>query len=297
MPVSEVYRDFPPGWGHLLVPTSSRRAALAGLSLYTASRRRGEWLQGLARLTAATVGPKALPGRRSWQCPVPTEAWEALVADWRRSLGPFDGMAVYRRRQASRDGLSLLLLRDGSSLAFVKLRWGSSADLRNEQKALKSVQAFGPRCFSAPTVLASGEQAGWWFLALSPIPGPHRRPRHAPLERVVDEATAALHDLERPEGIPMAWRPMHGDFTPWNLREAQRALYLIDWEDAGFGPPGADLALYHAAEAALGRGRPRLIPRPEAAAFWRRQLVGRASGGEEALRIRLLEALERMGGA
>jgi aminoglycoside phosphotransferase (APT) family kinase protein len=38
---------------------------------------------------------------------------------------------------------------------------------------------------------------------------------------------------------------MHGDYVPWNLREDDRGqLWLLDWEDAGWGPPGADLVRY-----------------------------------------------------
>ncbi len=29
------YKDFPPGWGHIKVPLSSRRAAIAALGLYS----------------------------------------------------------------------------------------------------------------------------------------------------------------------------------------------------------------------------------------------------------------------
>ena len=47
---------------------------------------------------------------------------------------------------------------------------------------------------------------------------------------------------------------MHGDFTPWNLRSSRtRALSLVDWEDAGWGPPDADEVLYRAVSAALTR--------------------------------------------
>ena len=45
---------------------------------------------------------------------------------------------------------------------------------------------------------------------------------------------------------------MHGDFTPWNLRQlADGTLSLSDWETASWAPPGADLALYRATAAAL----------------------------------------------
>ncbi len=33
----------------------------------------------------------------------------------------------------------------------------------------------------------------------------------------------------------------HGDFTRWNVRENHQSLFVIDWEEAGFRPPGHDL--------------------------------------------------------
>ena len=42
--------------------------------------------------------------------------------------------------------------------------------------------------------------------------------------------------LPRADGIPPHWRPIHGDYVPWNLREDDRGqLWLLDWEDAGGG--------------------------------------------------------------
>ena len=56
------------------------------------------------------------------------------------------------------------------------------------------------------------------------------------------------------------WRPMHGDLVPWNLREdRQGQLRLLDWEDAGWGPPLADLLRFIVAYASLGRSSPTRI--------------------------------------
>lgn len=38
--------------------------------------------------------------------------------------------------------------------------------------------------------------------------------------------------------------PVHGDLTPWNLRRTPRGLALFDWESAGWGEPGSDIAFY-----------------------------------------------------
>ena len=48
---------------------------------------------------------------------------------------------------------------------------------------------------------------------------------------------------------------MHGDFTPWNLRQRRDGtLILVDWEDAAWAPPGAD-EVYYAATAGVFGGR------------------------------------------
>ena len=63
-----------------------------------------------------------------------------------------------------------------------------------------------------------------------------------------------LAGLDRPENAPNDWEPFHGDFTPWNLRQIGNAApWLIDWEDAGWGPPGADRVFYIASAYAVGR--------------------------------------------
>lgn len=72
---------------------------------------------------------------------------------------------------------------------------------------------------------------------------------------------------------------MHGDFTPWNLRRlANGDLALLDWEGAGWGPPGADEVLYRAAATAVLGAPPVRVEAPEAIRFWRERLERRLSG-------------------
>ena len=55
-----------------------------------------------------------------------------------------------------------------------------------------------------------------------------------------------------PAGIPPHWRPIHGDYMPWNLREDPLpVLWLLDWEHARWGPPMADLVRYIVAHHSL----------------------------------------------
>jgi aminoglycoside phosphotransferase (APT) family kinase protein len=76
--------------------------------------------------------------------------------------------------------------------------------------------------------------------------------------RVAEDVSVALKEvLPRPHGIPAHWRPIHGDYVPWNLREDGRGqLWLLDWEDAAWGPPLADLVRYIVAYQSLGGTSP-----------------------------------------
>jgi thiamine kinase-like enzyme len=83
------------------------------------------------------------------------------------------------------------------------------------------------------------------------------------IRRVAADVPEALDGLlSRPNGIPGHWRPIHGDFVPWNLREDARGqLWLLDWEDSGWGPPLADLLRYVVAYHSLGWHTPTEIAR------------------------------------
>lgn len=82
------------------------------------------------------------------------------------------------------------------------------------------------------------------------------------------EVARALNRLDSPEAIPRHWKPMHGDLTPWNLRQSGHNLFLLDWEDWSWGPPEADLVLYRAAEAALQGIVPARRKHQEAVDYW-----------------------------
>jgi glycosyltransferase involved in cell wall biosynthesis/thiamine kinase-like enzyme len=86
--------------------------------------------------------------------------------------------------------------------------------------------------------------AGWSVREFEPLPQFHQPARWDP-QRIrqvtIDVSRALAGRLERPPDIPEHWLPMHGDLVPWNLREDDSdQLWLLDWEDAGWGPPLAD---------------------------------------------------------
>jgi hypothetical protein len=140
--------------------------------------------------------------------------------------------------------------------------------------------------FRVPACTDSFRIGDWSVRQYEPLPRFHRRTRWDPdrIRQVARDASLALAAmLTRPADIPPHWRPMHGDLVPWNLREDDGGnLWLMDWEDAGWGPPLADLLRFVVAHYSLGWSSPRRIasrvvstfptePREalhEAARFW-----------------------------
>lgn len=110
----------------------------------------------------------------------------------------------------------------------------------------------GATTFAVPEQLGTLAEDGWHIRYLRPIPMFHQRPRwDLPRIRAVAEEVAEYLDgqLHRPDDIPADWGPIHGDFVPWNLREdAHGRLWLLDWENAGWGPPLTDLLRYVVAQ-------------------------------------------------
>jgi glycosyltransferase involved in cell wall biosynthesis/thiamine kinase-like enzyme len=97
---------------------------------------------------------------------------------------------------------------------------------------------------------------GWSVRQYEPLPSLHGPAKWDPerIRRVAEDVSFALEGLfPKPARTPKHWRPIHGDFVPWNLREdSQGQLWLLDWEDAGWGPPLADLVRYVVAYHSLG---------------------------------------------
>lgn len=271
----------PPRRRNIQVPVPSRRAALAGLALYAPCRFRTLVAHHAGWALVGVLGPRVLPASRgTWQPPMDADRWEAVCAGWRRALGSFDAVAVYERPQASRSGVSALLLDDGHPKAFVKLRQ-EAARLELSERVLTALTAAPSSHFHAPAPLAGGTEGGWEWLALSPMPlFPHRPPRHPPLGAIVEDLQDRLAPVLDGRGVPSHWRPMHGDLTPWNLRRVGPwALWLLDWEEVGWGPPRSD-EVYYAATASVLLGS-RARPQPadaEAVRFWRQRVGSRPSG-------------------
>ena len=150
---------------------------------------------------------------------------------------------------------------------------------------MRRAHAYGPRSFAVPEPLARGAVAGTGYLAAAPLAARlHHPPAAPPLREIAAEASDALRPLPAPPATPASWTPMHGDFTPWNLRRVGRRTFLLDWEQATWAPPHADEVLYVAVQASLRGGRAAAVEpwRPEqgdAVRYWRDRLAAGEWGG------------------
>lgn len=247
------YLRFPPGMGHVLVPSGPPAAAALGMTLYTASRLRPLTAQRLLWLLARAGGIRAVPGRRErWRPPMGEDVLSELLSQWRDAVGaPVVGLAIYNRPQEHRPALSLMVCAGKRSL-LVRVR-PEARGLMLEQRVSEVAETFGANVFHVPRLRASGSAGGWSWVGYEVI---GQRP-HAPARSAGPELFAQVSKLvetavPRPDTCPVGWRGSHGDLTPWNLRRSGGRVWLIDWEDARFAPPGADEVYFALTRAALG---------------------------------------------
>ena len=280
---------YPPILGHVLLPSAPRSAALAGSDLYAPSRRRSYLSHRAGRVLIRAVGPRWLPPVLRDDLPLDAETWAALVQSLRARGWRVDEVALYTRTQASRVSFSVLVIDRGDPVTFVRI--GPPEALDNECLAVSLLDDVQPQAFEFPRLLGRGSLGSLGYAAFSTVlSGPHRPSMNPPVEAIVAGIQDGLQGLPPRSGTPSHWRPMHGDFTPWNLRETRdQGPALIDWETAGWGPPGADEMLYYAASNALGLPAVKPPPNHEAAAYW----IDRIEPSDDARDARLIRGLGR----
>ncbi len=298
---------FPPGRDGLRVPVRDRRSALSGLAMGSPSSRRAELAHTAAWWAVKLFGPRILPGpRRRWEPAIDLEVWDRILTGVEATIGSWEDMAVYERREGRR-GFLFAPLVDGRPLAVVRIGAVGDEGVAHEVAALDRLEQYCPVSFVTPRVLSVGEAKGWTYAVLTSLDlGRHRMLPECPRAEVTEELQAALVSLPRPEGTPEHWLPAHGDFAPWNLRTSRGLIpALLDWEVSGWAPPGADRVYYWVSAGAIGRvvDRGYVGDHPEAIEYWQSKLDGRREAQRQkgleppmltTTQATLLESLERM---
>lgn len=301
------FKRFPPRSGPVLVPITHRGAARTALALFGTSRPAALLAQRAVWTLAGVWGTRAIPGPTvTWEPREAAEDWQALLVEWSTRVGPFDHLAVHERRQTTRAGVGVLLLQGAYPVGFVKARVDDQGGLRREEEVLRALGS-GTAAVLVPAPLGSGVLGRWSWLATTALPtGLHRPASGLPpgtiLGLLQERLRPALQAFPSTPVPPPHWTPMHGDLAPWNLRQlAGGRLALLDWEDASWGPPGADEVYFTATSSALGRHGPSRAPRfPEAVDYWARVVRSRLAetspgGADRVLGRRMLATLEAWG--
>ncbi len=260
------YVRFPPRWHNVLVPVAPSAATTVGMSLYTASRTVPVLLQQGLWLGARLTGARLLPGHReTWTPPVPDEVWDQLVRQWRAVVGrPIDGIAIYERLQSQRAALTLMVCA-GAASALVRVR-PDPAEFAHELSVSRAAATTAPDGFRVPAAVGSGVVDGHHWVAFEALATRPHRPRYRVPDPTFDAISRLVESVvARPDGTPGHWRGAHGDLVPWNLRVARGATWLIDWEEAGWEPPGLDRLYLRATVASM---RPGPVRRLAVAPAW-----------------------------
>lgn len=246
------YTAFPPGTENLLLPLRDRTSARIGIESYPACKRRSSVVAAVARQLVTIAGAWAVPGRRLHWAP-PPDVQAELESFIRRSFPGGRVGPIILRRPAHRPGFTVGVV-DGSVIAGVcKIRPAADAGVSREIAALDLVARARPEEFRVPTVIDVAVSDGWTMLALSsPARGPHGVVHSSRVPAIAEDVSRCLAGLESGETHHPEWVPVHGDFTPWNLRSFGDGPVLFDWENSGYGPVGSDLAWYDINAEAIG---------------------------------------------
>src|SRR5262245_18521583 len=247
---------FPVGKPQLF--TESSRSLSEGVLVYGFGRRLPKWTQTALAWHVRVPGVRRLFSERKLQEP-PACGW----SNWhrieeevtRRNKGSALSWVHFRSQWGKERSNMLGLDGDGTPRVFVVV------DPQGRPNLIERIRS--TRSFRVISCVDSFSHENWSVRLYEPLPRLHRPARWdaARIRCVSEEVSLALnHVFPRADGIPSHWRPMHGDFVPWNLREDSLGqLWLLDWEDAGWGPPLADFVRYVVAYYSLGWRSPARI--------------------------------------
>jgi thymidylate kinase len=284
------YRVYPPLLGQVLLPETSRADALAGAALYSPARSRGLIGQRLGRGMIRLFGTGWLSRADFRGIPLDIALQAALMEFLHEYQISPDSLAFHARTQSGRQGFSFLAIARGRPVGFV--RAGPRGTLDAECQALRLLEERPPTRLRIPRLVGRTEIGGLDLaLTTSVLSGYHHPPANPSLDLIVGQIKAGLADLPRPTGTPEHWEPMHGDLTPWNLREDNSGLVLVDWESVGWGPPEADRVFYAASSTAINRRIEAGSPDSESVAFWLERIDKAVNSRDARLRRAMIDVL------
>jgi Phosphotransferase enzyme family len=243
-----------PGSRRLLVDACSGRTSRLVRTLAGTSDWRRDVVDqaGVAALLA--VGTARLPSARPIEWP--RAGIDQVEADLRTELPGLRLIGVATPRQSGRERISAVGRMTGN-LVVVKLA-GRDTTLEREGTVLDLLAANPLPGIATPMPLAAGQLVVGTdvatYLVTTAVALRHQR---AAIDQPLRTFEADL--AERLSSLPLSDTqstdaghsgdlvPIHGDLTPWNLRRTTRGLALFDWESAGWGEAGSDLAHYRVA--------------------------------------------------
>ena len=284
-PPPYLMKEFPPDRRGVLLPMSDRRTAAHGVSMYTVTRPTAFTVQRLAHAWTRALGAARLPGSPvAWSPGWPAEVWAEACRQWQDAVGPYDNFAVYQRRQSERDGLTMVLVREGRATAVVKVR-ADGESLAREQDALSRVSTYRTTTFGVPAPLGLGQVGTHlrWSAQEAVFQRPHT-PELDPPRPLFEEIASSLGDLL---GSAPGLVPAHNDLTPWNMRrDSSGRTWIFDWEDCGLAPEDADRAYYCASVRAVRNRRMPADLSPRAVLHVREQVSRRVTTNEPDERLK-----------
>jgi hypothetical protein len=283
---------FPRGKPQLF--SDSPRALSNGVLVYAFGRRMSPLVQRGIALFVRLPGVRRLVAERQPRIdPVcGWDVWDTIVQQLRQDTDRAVGQWLHLHSQWEKPRSSAIGLGADGRPEFFLMIEAFHASSRGPLRPVSS--------FRVPACTASFRVGDWSVRQHELLPRYHR-PATWNRERIgqvaADVCRALAGALERPPDIPPHWQPMHGDLVPWNLREDERGqLWLMDWEDSGWGPPLADVLRFVVAYHSLAPSTPERIaarvreilaaePRAaiqEAASFWlQHRNLRRAQSTEE----------------
>jgi glycosyltransferase involved in cell wall biosynthesis len=252
---SSIVWAFPRGKPQLF--SDSPRALSNGVLVYAFGRRISPLVQrGIALMVRLPVIRRLVAERRSRIDPVcGWDVWDIIVQQLQQDTNRIVGHWLHLHSQWEKPRSSAIGLDGHGHPEFFLMIEAFHASSRGPLRPVSS--------FRVPACTASFRVGKWSVRQHELLPRYHR-PATWNRERIgqvaADICLALAGALERPADIPSHWRPMHGDLVPWNLREDGRGqLWLMDWEDSGWGPPLADVLRFVVAYQSLAPSTPARI--------------------------------------